>query len=115
MIGSMRNTIKKHSDFIIPDNGAMAKTPLFIAKARKTIFPGDARFGLVAAKKTFKLAAHRNRAKRLLRAWLIENQTVLNPELDYVFIARVSILESSKENGVAQMKSALMSLDNKND
>jgi ribonuclease P protein component len=115
MISIMRNTIKKHSDFIMDETCATFKTPLFIAKARKTIFPGDARFGLVAAKKTFKLAVHRNRAKRLLRAWLIENQNILNPELDYVFIARASILESSKENGVIQIKSALMSLDNKND
>ncbi|MBN1325274.1 MAG: ribonuclease P protein component [Alphaproteobacteria bacterium] len=111
----MRSTIRKHSDFIMPENCATAKTPLFIAKARKTIFPNDARYGLITTKKTFRLAVNRNRAKRLLRVWLFENKSLLNPELDYIFIARTPILNTLKPNGVAFMKEALESLDKQND
>ncbi|HNY25191.1 MAG TPA: ribonuclease P protein component [Alphaproteobacteria bacterium] len=103
----MRDTIKKHSDFIMPENCPTARTPFFIAKAQKTKFPGDARYGLVATKKTFPLAVDRNRAKRLLRAWLVENSKMMNPDMDYVFIAKIGILKADKLTGVANMKNAL--------
>lgn len=107
----MRNTIKKHSDFIMPENCPTVRTNLFIIKLNKTKFPKDPRFGLVATKKTFPLAVQRNRAKRLLRAWLIETESLLNPDMDYVFIARSAILESKKPDGVSVMKKALESLE----
>ncbi len=111
MISSMRSTIKKHIDFMMPENCATAKTSLFIIKARKTIFPNDARYGLVATKKTFRFAVQRNRAKRLLRAWLIESESFLKPDMDYIFIARTAILDASKESGVETIKNALKLLD----
>jgi len=111
MIDSMRSTIKKHIDFMMPENCATAKTSLFIAKARTTIFPNDARFGLIATKKTFRFAVQRNRAKRLLRVWLLENESLLKPDMDYIFIARTAILDASKESGIDTMKNALKSLD----
>lgn len=110
----MRSTIKKHIDFIMPENCATTKTQLFIAKARPTIFPNNARFGLIATKKTFRLATQRNRAKRLLRAWLNETNDLLDPKLDYIFIARPSILDAEKTDGVKTMKDAIDSLDKQN-
>ena len=110
MVPNMRNTIKKHSDFIMPETCLVAKTVFFIAKANKTKFPNDARFGLIATKKTFPLATQRNRAKRLLRAWLNETEYLLNPEKDYVFIARSSILSADKSTGINSLKKALSEL-----
>ena len=82
----------------------------FIAKARDTKWPGDARYGLTATKRTFRPAVLRNRAKRLLRAWLKEAEDALNPDLDYVFIARYGILGAKLPDGVAQIKRALKKL-----
>ncbi|MDR1361083.1 MAG: ribonuclease P protein component [Rickettsiales bacterium] len=106
----MRNTIKKHSDFIMAEDDPVFRCPWFIARARKTKFSGDARFGLTATKRTFKHAVDRNRAKRLLRAWLRANEARLNPELDYVFIARAPILETDLKTGKNVMKTALKKL-----
>lgn len=85
-------------------------TKLFIAKARPTIFPGDARYGLIATKRTFKLAVDRNRAKRCLRVWIRENEALMKPDMDYVFIARRGILDAGLPDGVAVMARALTSL-----
>lgn len=109
-MSDMRSTIKKHSDFQFADNAPIVKTPLFLAKSRPTIFPGDARYGLITTKRTFKLAVHRNRARRLLRAWIRENEDLMSPDMDYVFIARSAILDSDKSTGIATMKRAIKSL-----
>ena len=82
----------------------------FIAKARPTKWPNDARYGLTATKRTFRPAVLRNRAKRLLRAWLKEAESSLNPDLDYVFIARSGILDATLPDGVAQLNRALKKL-----
>lgn len=103
----MRSTIKKHSDFIIADNYPSVRTPLFIAKCRATLFPGDARYGLVVTKKTFKWAVKRNRAKRLLRVWIRANENLLRDDMDYVFIARAPILDATLADGVQTMATAL--------
>ena len=67
---------------------------------------GDARYGIVASKKTFKLAVQRNRAKRLLRDWIAFNESLMLPDMDYIFIARPGILEADRENGRAQILQA---------
>jgi len=110
MLCRMRNTIKKHSDFQTTDDAPKFICEFFIAKARPTKWPGDARYGLVATKRTFKLAVDRNLAKRKLRAWLKICESSLNPDLDYVFIARSSIMEAALPDGSAQMKRALKKL-----
>ncbi|MDR0726725.1 MAG: ribonuclease P protein component [Rickettsiales bacterium] len=107
----MRSTIKNHKDFAMGDTAPTAKTSLFIVRARPTLFPGDARYGLVATKKTFKLAVHRNRAKRCLRVWIRENESSLNPDMDHVFIARNPILNATKDEGIAATAKALRYLN----
>lgn len=107
----MRNTIKHHKDFAMGENSPSVKTALFIVKMDKSKLPNDARYGLIVTKKTFKLAVHRNRAKRLLRNWIAKNENLLNPNYDYIFIARRNILESDLDTGVLTVKSSLETLN----
>ena len=58
-------------------------------------------------KKTFKLAVHRNRAKRLLRDWIAFNEDLMNPNLDYIFIAYDQIFMASCDVGRKNMKHLL--------
>ncbi|MDR1337431.1 MAG: ribonuclease P protein component [Rickettsiales bacterium] len=108
----MRNTIKKHKDFATDDSAPIVIGRYFIAKARPTIFPNDARYGLIATKRTFKLAVDRNRAKRLLRVWIHKNEPMMRPDTDYIFIARRLILDATKPAGVKKMAKALKELAN---
>ncbi len=109
----MRNIFKKHSNFAAHRESDFVKTKFFIAKAGKTLFPNDARYGFIVTKKSMKRAVQRNRAKRLLRVWLRLNEEFLLPELDYIFIARREILDASFTDAVNQMKDAIEKL-NKN-
>ncbi len=103
----MRNTIKKHIDFAMPDDTPVAKSNFFLAKMAATKFPGDARYGLVTTKRTFKHATDRNRARRLLRAWILEMDNKMLPDMDYVFIARPGILDAKKTEGLEALRKAL--------
>ncbi len=103
----MRPIIKNHKDFVQSENDASVKTPLFILRARATFWPGDAKYGLVATKRTLKLAHDRNRAKRLLRVWLRACESELSPEMDYIFIARAPILDASLPDGIDTLKKAI--------
>jgi ribonuclease P protein component len=107
----MRNTIKKHTDFAIKDDAPIVVGRYFIVKARPTIFPDDARYGLIASKRTFKLAVDRNRAKRLLRVWIRANESLMRPDTDYVFIARRLILEATRPTGIKKMAKALKEIN----
>ncbi|MCL2338770.1 MAG: ribonuclease P protein component [Proteobacteria bacterium] len=108
----MRDTIKKHSDFISGDDDVSPKfiCEFFIARSRPTKFANDARYGITASKRTFRHAVDRNRAKRLLRVWIRMNESALCPDLDYTFIARSNILNARLPDGVAFMKRALKKL-----
>ena len=108
----MRDTIKKHEDFIAADNDPVAKSMYFLVRAKSAKFPDDARYGLIVTKKTFKHATDRNRAKRLLRDWIAFNEKLLRPEWDYVFIARNAILDTDRTTGREAMRKALAYLRN---
>ncbi len=103
----MRNTIKKHIDFAISDQDVNARSAFFFVRARTAKFPDNPRYGLVVTKRTFKLAVHRNRAKRLLRDWIMFNEKHMCRDMDYVFIARHPILDASRDDGRAAMRRAL--------
>lgn len=103
----MRDTIKKHSDFLTTPDDPSATTSLFFVRAKLAKIPGDARYGLVVTKRTFKFAVHRNRAKRLLRDWIAYTSDMLAPEYDYIFIARPAILDATRDQGRAEMAKAL--------
>jgi ribonuclease P protein component len=87
-------TIKKHSDFMMPEDTPIAFTQFMIMKMRPTKFESG-RYGIVATKKTFRKAVIRNRAKRLLRAMLQQNKESVVPGIDFVFILRRDILTLS--------------------
>ena len=73
----------------------------------KPMVKKDARYGVIASKRTFKLAVNRNRAKRLLRDWIADNENLMLPNMDYVFIARAAVLDCSREIGRKKMANAL--------
>ncbi len=103
----MRNTIKKHQDFLIQDNDINARCSFFFIRARTAKIDGDARYGLIVTKRLFKFAVDRNRAKRLLRDWIRFNEKHMCNDLDYIFIARHGILDASRTDGRVAMRKAL--------
>ena len=89
------------------DDVPMARNRMFIVRACPTRFPGDARYGLVTTKRTFRHAVDRNRARRLLRDWIGHNERLLRPDWDYVFIARTPILDATRADGRDAIRKAL--------
>lgn len=102
-----RDTIKNHADFAMAENDPVAKSAYFLVRAKNAKFPGDARYGMIVTKKTFKHAVDRNRAKRMLRDWLAFSEHMMHPEWDYVFIIRRAILDADRTSGRVAMKKAL--------
>ena len=89
------------------DENPTAKSAFFIIRMKPCVIQNSARYGVVATKKTFKLAVERNRAKRLLRDWVRFNEDRLRGDMDYVFIARHPILDATRDDGRATMARAL--------
>ena len=105
--GMKRQTIRNHRDFLTSPNDPKVVSDCFMLKAKSAKITGDARYGLIASKKTFKFAVQRNRAKRLMRDWLAFNEDLMLPDLDYIFILHNSILEYDRESGRKSVASAL--------
>ena len=103
----MRDTIKNHKDFFMTDSDPVALSPYFVVRAKMAKFPDDPRYGVMATKRTFKLAVQRNRAKRLLRDWIRFNADLMASEYDYVFIARAGILNADRQSGRIAVSKAL--------
>ena len=103
----MRDTIKNHKDFLMTEDNPTARSMFFFVRMKPCVIPDNARYGLMATKKTFRFAVQRNRAKRLLRDWIRFNEQYLRPDMDYVFIARPPILGATREEGRDAMSRAL--------
>ena len=101
-----RKTIRNHKDFATTSDDPVVADFYFIVKAKPAV-KKDSRYGLVAAKRIFKLAVARNRAKRLLRDWIAFNEHLMKPNMDYIFIARPSILICPRETGRKKLAQAL--------
>ena len=101
-----RKTIRNHKDFLTTSSDPTVISSCFIVKA-KSAAKKDARYGIIASKRTFKLAVQRNRAKRLLRDWIAFNEPLMLPDMDYIFVARTSILNCSRENGRKKIATVL--------
>ena len=106
----MRDTIKNHRDFMMTDENPTAKSAFFFIRMKPCVIANTPRYGLVATKKTFKFAVHRNLAKRKLRDWIRFTEKHLRPDMDYVFIARKPILDATRTEGRAAMARALVYL-----
>ena len=102
-----RDTIKNHADFAMAENDPVAKSAYFLVRAKNAKFLGDARYGMIVTKKTFKHAVDRNRAKRMLRDWIAFAEHMMRPEWDYVFIIRRAIIDADRTSGRTAMKKAL--------
>ena len=113
----MRNTIKNHLDFKTDRECPHWACDLFSVHTKPAKFPDDPRYGLVVSKRNFRFAVKRNRVKRLLRDWLRFADEYMCPDLDYVFFARVPILDDNitREIGRDAMVRALKSIKNQND
>ena len=98
-----RKTIRNHKDFLVSLGDYRVNSYNIVVKAKNAKIPGDARYGLFAPKKTFKLATDRNRAKRMLRDWIAFNEDLMLPELDYIFVARGPILTRRRDPGRKEM------------
>lgn len=103
----IRDTIKKHSDFATTDENPSGRCSYFLIRAKPAKFQGDARYGLVVTKKSFRLATTRNRIKRMLRDWIAFNEQMMCPDMDYIFIARRDIVNATRTDGRVAMKKAL--------
>jgi len=103
----MRDTIKKHSDFITAEDDPSARSAYFMVRAKAAKYPEDPRVGFTVTKRTFRFAVDRNRAKRLLRDWVRFNEGLMLPEYDYVFIAYANILNATREDGRTAMAKVL--------
>ena len=69
---------------------------------------GDARYGLIASKRAFKLAVLRNRAKRVIRDWIAANEKLMSPDLDYVFIIHDTVINHNRDEGRKKLARALV-------
>jgi len=94
-----RKTIRNHKDFFVSCGNLKSAADYFMLKAKPAKIPGDARYGLIITKKTFKSAVLRNRAKRMMRDWIAFNEHWMSPDLDYVFILYASVLKCDRELG----------------
>jgi len=99
----MKNTIKSHKNFKFPENNWIT-CGSFHLKWRPKLFE-TAQYGLVVAKKIFPQAVNRNRAKRLLRVWIQANR--LPTDMDVLFIARPSILDTKMPEGINRVRTAI--------
>lgn len=84
-----------------------AKCQLFLVRMKPAKYPDDPRYGLIVTKKMFKHAVDRNRAKRLLRDWIANNEKKMCPGWDYIFVVRRGILDASRTDGRVAMRKAL--------
>ncbi|MDE6250169.1 MAG: ribonuclease P protein component [Alphaproteobacteria bacterium] len=103
----IRDTIKKHSDFATTDENPSGRCSYFLIRAKAAKFQGDARYGLVVTKKSFRLAVTRSRVKRMLRDWIAFNEKMMCPDMDYIFIARRDIVNATRTDGRVAMRKAL--------
>lgn len=103
----MRDTIKKHEDFLMRDSDPSVRATYFFIRAKRARFPGNPRVGFTSTKRTFRLAVDRNRSKRLLRDWVRFNEHLLYEGFDYVFIARPGILYVERDAGRVMMAKTL--------
>ena len=98
----MQNTIKSRKNFDFEDASVIVLPAIIVKfRPRKT---ESGQYGLVASKRTFPTAVRRNRARRLIRAWMAKCDRP--PKFDVLFIARGKILETTLTQGVGQMAKA---------
>jgi ribonuclease P protein component len=93
-----RQTIRNHKDFLVLPGSPSAHCSCFVVRS-KPASRKDSRYGIVVSKRLFRLATQRNRAKRLMRDWIAANESVMLPNLDYIFIVRPAILVCNREEG----------------
>ena len=100
-----------HKEFRAPIGTPVFVNVYFVIKTLPARFAGVPRFGVVSSKKVFRYAYQRNRARRLLREWIVFNAEHFVPEFDYIVIARAQILECDREMGRKLMRAAIVKVE----
>lgn len=99
-----RKTIRNHNDFLTQRTDPCVMNLFFTVKIKPAKIPGDARYGIIAPKRVFKLATMRNRAKRIVRDWIAANEDLMLDKYDYVFVLREPILYLPRDKGRRKMQ-----------
>lgn len=100
MISDMkRKTIRQHNDFFTPRDCISGRSDYFTVKTKTAKYVNDPRYGIVVTKRYFKLAVDRNRAKRVLRDWIANNEHLMVKDLDYIIIANKEICTVTRDEG----------------
>ena len=105
-----RKTIRNHRDFLTERDAPRTSNSAFLIRIKPAKIPGDARYGIIAPKKVFKLAVQRNRAKRLVRDWIAANEDLMMDNWDYIFVLREPILSLNRDSGRGKMRYKLKCL-----
>lgn len=105
-----RKTIRSHRDFFTTRDGPGIGGNFFIIKIKPAKIPDDARYGLIASKRIFKLATQRNRVKRMIRDWIGVNEDLMMPNFDYIFILCEPVLGLTRDDGRREMQKKLKRL-----
>lgn len=88
----MKTTIKQKKDFLKTEKDRIytnSVTHIIVRNNNLNYY----RYGIVIGKKKVKLAILRNRAKRLLRASLNNNKSLLINGYDYIFLLKRDVLK----------------------
>ena len=88
------------------NNSYSFSVPQFVLKERKNGLTLN-RFGIVVSKKIDKRAVARNKIKRLFREALVDLNKNMTTGHDILFIARVGILNKTKEENQDLVKSSI--------
>lgn len=105
-----RKTIRNHKDFFTTRDGPGIANSCCVIKIKPAKIPDDARYGIIATKRLFKLAVTRNRAKRIARDWIAFNEDLMMDSMDYIFILREPILNCNRDLGRQKMAHSLEKL-----
>ena len=100
-------TIRNHKDFLAKRTDPAVCAPCFLLKAKQSSVPGQSRYGILVSKKSFKLAVHRNLAKRKMRDWVAFNEHLFLPDKDYIFILNENILDYNRDIGRKDTETAM--------
>lgn len=109
-MAKFRQVFGNRSDFLRLKNASCVFRARFFIVNAAPAATLPARYGMTATKKSFDNAVRRNRARRLLREWLRLSADKLDPALDYSFVLRMAILDTTREDGLKELARALRGL-----
>jgi len=99
-------TLSSFRDFHTDIDCITVKNDFYTLKVKPST---SIRYGIISAKRVFRLAVERTRARRLLRDWLAFHSDLLVENHDYIFLLKYEILQATRDQGRESIKNALIS------